>query len=111
MEQIAGEVVGAVALVLVAMIGVLGELIRRGAKEARDAADTARHTAADAASRIGEPNGHGNVVEMLERILAGQVGQDNRIARLEGGQHEIRQDVARLTGRVDVIERQRGAHP
>lgn len=96
--DVAVELIGAVALVLVAMIGALGEVIRRNAREARGAADAARHA-------IGRPNGQGNVVEMLERILSGQAGQDGRIARLEGKQHELRQDVDRLTGRVDVIER------
>ncbi len=82
----------------VAAIGVWGEAVRRAAKEAREA--------------IGTPNGEGTAIQMLERILAGQAGQDNRIARLEGGQHQLRQDQARtredvdaLTGRVDVLER------
>jgi hypothetical protein len=61
--------------------------------------------------KIGEPNGHGNMVEMLTTILNGQAGQDNRIAHLEGGQHQIRQDVARLAGRVDVLEGVATARP
>lgn len=32
---------------------------------------------------IGDPNGHGNVVEMMERLLSGQTGQDARLASLE----------------------------
>jgi hypothetical protein len=88
------ELVQAIASVIAALVlaglGALGEGIRRNAKQARQA--------------IGEPNGDGTVVQMCERILAGQAGQDNRIARLEGGQHVIREDVARLAGRVDVLE-------
>ena len=41
------------------------------------------NAARDVRDRIGTPNGQGNVVEMMERLLAGQAGQDNRIARLE----------------------------
>jgi hypothetical protein len=94
LDAIAPEVqvaaLSAAGLVFATAVGTFGEIIRRQAKATRQA--------------VGEPNGAGNVVEMLERILAGQTGQDNRIARLEGGQHQIREDVARLTGRVDVLE-------
>lgn len=31
-------------------------------------------------SKIGTPNGQGNVVEMLQKILAGQTDQDSRLA-------------------------------
>lgn len=105
MDEVAGELIGAVALVLVAVIGVIGERTRRNARDARNA--------------IGSPNGQGNVTQMLERVLdglsdvvAGQAGQDRRLANLEGGQHllkldqqDTRENVARLAGRVDVLER------
>lgn len=52
-----------------------------GGVAAAYAANAARR---DVLDRIGTPNGQGNVVEMMERLLAGQAGQDNRIARLEG---------------------------
>lgn len=52
-----------------AAIGALGEAIRRNARATRDA--------------VGEPNGQGNVVQMCEQILAGQAGQDRRLATLE----------------------------
>ena len=45
---------------------------------------------------IGVPNGHGNVVQMVERILLGQIGQDNRLASLEAGQTQQARDSARL---------------
>ncbi len=115
---VAAEVIGAVGLVIVAGLGLLGELIRRGTKEARVAADTARHTAADAAStaadaanRIGKVNGEGNVIQMLERvldsnqrILAGQVGQDNRIASLEGDHRPGRRH------RTTAVRQRQGRH-
>lgn len=48
---------------------------------------------------IGEPNGHGNLVQMAEKLLAGQAGQDRRLAKLEHGQAEHAQ-------RLDRVERQ-----
>lgn len=35
---------------------------------------------------IGTPNGHGDLVHMAEALLAGQAGQDKRLAQLEHGQ-------------------------
>lgn len=97
-EIIAAAITGA-AVLGAAAVAVPVELIRRSSRATNKA--------------IGRPNGDGNVVQMLEKVLAGQVGQDNRIARLEGnhhdlrqGQHQIRQDVAHLAGRVDGLERQ-----
>lgn len=62
--------------VLVAIIGVVGailvEIVRRGFKSLSE--------------RVGTPNGQGNIVQMLERILRGQTGQDLRLAKLEEGQ-------------------------
>jgi hypothetical protein len=89
-SELVQAVASVIAALVLASLGALGETIRRNAKQARQS--------------IGEANGAGTVVQMCERILAGQAGQDNRIARLEGGQHTIREDVARLTGRVDVLE-------
>jgi hypothetical protein len=89
-SELVQAVASVIAALVLASLGALGEGIRRNAKLARQS--------------IGEANGDGTVVQMCERILAGQAGQDNRIARLEGGQHTIREDVARLTGRVDVLE-------
>jgi len=67
---------------------------------------------------VGVPNGQGNLVQMAERILAGQAGQDNRLAKLEAGQAQqaidlarleqaqqnTRAEVARVEGRVSAIE-------
>lgn len=63
------------------------------------------------ADRIGDPNGAGNVVQMLSTLLEvsgslqrGQAGQDRRIAALEARQHETVVRVDRLAGRVDALE-------
>jgi hypothetical protein len=44
------------------------------------------------AHRVGTPNGDGDAIQMLERLLAGQTGQDGRIAQLEGraNDHAVR---------------------
>lgn len=41
-------------------------------------------------SRVGTPNGQGTVVQMVERLLAGQVTQDIRIGRLESCMNDLR---------------------
>lgn len=94
----------AAGVVLAAVVPAALALVADSRRKSAELAAT-RSQVEQAAQAIGEPNGSGNVVQMLESILAGQAGQDNRIARLEGGQHEIRTHVARLEGRVDVIER------
>jgi hypothetical protein len=57
------------------------------------------------ANRIGEPNGEGNVVQMLERILHGQTGQDVRLARLEHRANETVELVAGLEDRLAELEK------
>lgn len=56
---------------------VVGLLARRGAKRTADALTETLD------AKVGTPNGKGNVVQMLERLLNGQTGQDSRIAVLE----------------------------
>lgn len=73
-----------------AAIGALGEAIRRQARATREA--------------VGNPNGDGTVVQMLERVLAGQAGQDNRLAKLERGQHDHTVELGRLEGRLSAVE-------
>ena len=46
----------------------------------------ARAAIHEQAQRIGTPNGHGNLVEMMERLLSGQTGQDSRLAVIEARQ-------------------------
>ena len=36
--------------------------------------------------KLGTPNGHGSIVQMMERLLAGQTGQDERLAVIEARQ-------------------------
>lgn len=85
------------ALVYVALIGaivspfVTGALQRRGTKRELE-------------QRVGTPNGHGNLVEMSERMLDGQARQDDRIARLE--RHDLRRQRVDLDheGRIAALE-------
>jgi hypothetical protein len=81
--------VGAAAVVLTAVIAALGTVL------------SARRTR----ERIGDPNGHGSIVGMLTEVLNGQAGQDRRIAHLEADSFAMRQELAQVVGRVDVIEK------
>jgi hypothetical protein len=69
-EQTLVAVIGAVAILGAAGFGLMGVWIQRNVRDTKDA--------------IGTPNGHGNVIEMMERLLSGQTGQDGRLASLEG---------------------------
>jgi len=73
--------------VLVALIGAMGLIGVALVQSMRRSTSTAKVERAlladDMAHRIGQPNGMGNVTQMLERILHGQTGQDRRLARLE----------------------------
>jgi hypothetical protein len=73
-------VVSTIGVIGAAGIGALGEAIRRNARATRRA--------------VGDPEpGDGSVVDMLERVLASQAGQDRRIARLEERQNDNRRQV------------------
>lgn len=65
--------VGIVGPIIVALIGLLG--LRR---------------------RVGSPNGHGNVMEMLERLLHGQASQDQRLAELEANDNRMASQIGRV---------------
>lgn len=100
--------------VLVALIGTIGligvamvQTMRRASSAADRAASTAETSADVMAERIGTPNGEGNVVQMLERILRGQTGQDSRLARLEERANHTVEVVGRLEHRLDELERRR----
>ena len=82
-------------VIILAIIGAFGSI------GAAYAANTARK---DVRDRIGTPNGQGNVVEMMERLLAGQTGQDTRIARLEGVQVQHGIDLAAHDERLWLLE-------
>jgi len=91
---------GAVAVAVVASVPAVLAKRSAGRAEARTE---------DLDAKIGTPNGDGDVVQMLTTLIRGQAEDTHRIARLEGGQHDLRTDVAHLNGRVDVLERQRSA--
>jgi uncharacterized membrane protein len=61
---------------------------KKGAEEAKRGADA-----------IGEPNGHGTVVEMMHKILDRSDRTDDRILHM-------REDIAALATRVETLERQ-----
>ncbi|MEZ5350962.1 MAG: hypothetical protein R2714_17455 [Microthrixaceae bacterium] len=54
--------------------------------------------------RVGTPNGQGNVIEMLERILHGQTGQDSRLAQIEVRLNRGDQRFTEIEGRLVKIE-------
>jgi len=64
----------------------------------------------DVRDRIGNPNGHGNVVQMIERLLSGQTAQDTRLAGHDGTiaaviaqVSELAASVVELTAIVDQV--------
>lgn len=91
-EQVQVAAVGAAGIVLAASVPAY--LAVRAGQRTRQIGE-----------RIGDPNGHGSVVKMLTEVLAGQAGQDKRIAKLEAGQHDLSTSQARLEGRVEVLEK------
>ncbi len=78
---------GTLGLVAAAGLGAIPSIMAKRAGE-------------KAAEAIGTPNGQGNVVQMLERILSGQAGQDRRIARLEERQHNHEVRIATVEGQL-----------
>ena len=57
---------------------------------------------------IGTPNGQGNVVEMLERLLEDQAGQDRRLADIETRQNNTEGRLNHIDDRLRSIEQQTG---
>ena len=66
--------------VVVAVVGAIGAVT---------SAHLANSTRKDVQTRIGTPNGHGDVVTMMERLLAGQTGQDARLAQHDHALSEL----------------------
>jgi hypothetical protein len=83
---------GSLGLVAVAVISSIPGLLARG--QAKRAADA-----------VGERNGRGTVVQMVTRVLDGQVHQDERLARLEQGRLENAEAIGVIEGRVAALER------
>ena len=80
----------------VALSAVVGPVwVARIAASARQTAETTR-------DRLGVPNGQGNVVQMLHRLLDGQTGQDARLARIEGRLHRGDERMADLGSRISA---------
>lgn len=66
--------IAAVAVALIAAVAsVVAALIGLATKKSTE-------------DKLGTPNGHGNIVQMMERLLAGQTGQDERLAVIEARQ-------------------------
>lgn len=98
-ESVTAAMVGPIT---VALLAVLGAAIKVGFR-IRDELAALR---ADQAHRIGTPNGHGNVVEMSEKLLAGQTGQDARIAVLEKTTNRLEAGQRDQGKRLGVVERE-----
>lgn len=73
---LAAVVVALIAAIASVVAALIGLSTKRSADEAKISTE----------QRIGTPNGHGNLVQMMERLLHGQTGQDERIAVIEGRQ-------------------------
>lgn len=76
-ETVLGLSEGAFVAIAVAVITAMATVGVAMIQTAR----RAERKAEEAAAAIGTPDGQGNVVEMLEKILAGQTGQDSRLAQ------------------------------
>ena len=85
---------------VVALLGTIGTAIKIGLR-IRDELAALRQ---DQAHRIGTPNGKGNAIQMLESIVSGQAGQDNRLAKLETTVGELRADVGVLTAHSRAVD-------
>jgi len=115
------EAIVYVALITAVVAPVVLSLVQsmkagRGVKEAKVAAGAAVSVAADALEstaglheRIGTPNGEGNVVQMLTKVLEGQAtflaqqaGQDRRLASLEHRGIDIERRVIALEQRSNA---------
>ncbi|MCB1272265.1 MAG: hypothetical protein KDB31_12630 [Microthrixaceae bacterium] len=86
-EGIVVAIVMALGSVSVALIGLVGIRMRQ---------------------TIGTPNGQGNVVEMLERLLEDQAGQDRRLADIETRQNNAEGRLNHIDDRLRSIEQQTG---
>lgn len=63
-----------------------------------------RRRIGDMNDRIGEPNGSGNVVQMLETVIAGQTTQDVRLSGLESRTAAVEQRVGQVEHRLDQMD-------
>lgn len=61
----------------------------------------------DVMSKLGDPDGRGNISSMMVEMLNGQTGQDDKIGKLEGGQADhgqrlgaLEQDMVGVKGEI-----------
>jgi hypothetical protein len=83
--------------VIVAVIGAVGVIGAAGFGTLSAAITSTRRA-------IGRPNGQGNIVQMMERMLTGQAGQDNRLAALERRVNSVEGHSARAARIVEVLD-------
>lgn len=65
----------------------------------------------DLSRRLGEPNGHGSLVAMVQSVIAGQADQDGRIAHLEDRVGRTEARIGSLHERVVDLETTPGLRP
>lgn len=92
--------------VLIALIGAMGVIGVALVQTTRRAGRAAARTQ----DAIGTPNGEGNVVQMLERLLNGQTAQDTRLARLEARHIESSERLQRIESRLVSLETPTNGH-
>ena len=80
------------------MVALIASLIGPGALTVLNRWGTKR----ELERRVGTPNGKGNLVEMCESILAGQAGQDNRLARIESRQMDHESRIRAIEARASI---------
>jgi len=116
-EEVIVALIAAAAVVLAATVPTF-ITARHARRRAAVAVAVAVDTAQETQDRIGTPNGQGNVVQMLERVLAtqaellgttaellgGQAAQDRRIAGVERGQLRTVAAARRVEGRLGTLE-------
>jgi hypothetical protein len=72
------------AITVALITAVLGPIVVLAARTAAKAAmANVDRRGQQIEDRIGEPNGHGNLVQMMEKLLSGQTGQDARLASID----------------------------
>lgn len=104
METVIAGFLGALALVLVALIPIMA-VNRRKADAVKDELKDEVRT------RVGTPNGHGSVIDMLTTILRRVEQIDGRVEKVEAGHEKLHEGTARLAhdlrnvqqGLLDVV--------
>lgn len=90
-ESIAIALIGLVGLIVSAVLGPI--LVIRQGRANKEAIE----------DKLGVPNGHGNVVQMLTTLLDGQTGQDRRLASIESRLHRGDEKMSTHGHQLDAI--------